>query len=67
MAEKKPRKPKELTELQKAVKDVELTLDEVQKRNPKEVSEDQLVKMVQGLRKERAAWVSKQAEKGKEE
>jgi len=67
MAERKPRKPKELTELQKAVKEVELTLDEVQKRNPKDISEDQLVKMVHGLRKERAAWVRKQAEKGKEE
>lgn len=67
MAEKKPRKPKELTELQKAVKDVDLCLDEVQKRNPKDVTDEQLVLMVHSLRKERTSWVSKQAEKGKEE
>jgi len=67
MAERKPRKPKELTELQKAVKEVELTLDEVQKRNPKEVTDEQLVKLVHGERKERCAWLSSQAKKGKEE
>ena len=61
------RKPKELTELQKAAAEVEMTLDEVQKRNPKDISDEQLEKMVGGLRRERAAWVKQQKGKGKEE